>query len=132
MIQIKNIQIKQYLVITVMVLAMLNNFEHSSYVYFTISQKIFPHVWLNWMQSFLVILGIDLFIVIYIMHGRLIEAGIFSVAFYVLNLVYVQILDIRVAEVIFPFLCIYGVFTLALIYEKNKQIINETQLAEIT
>jgi hypothetical protein len=72
----------------VVVLAMLNNLEHSAYVYHSISKHTFGIPWLDWLQAGLVVVIIDLAVIAFVVNGRHKEAGIYSIAIFLINLIY--------------------------------------------
>jgi hypothetical protein len=72
----------------VVILAMLNNLEHSAYVYHSISKHTFGIPWLDWLQAGLVVVIIDLAVIAFVVNGRHKEAGIYSIAIFLINLIY--------------------------------------------
>ena len=117
--------------LVIIVLYMINNLEHSTYVYYTISKKqlstILGWEYADWLQSIIVIIVLDLSVIAWVRLGRYWEAGIFEFLILIINLLYYQwalpglweyneFVYHKIAEFLFAAMFTYGVISFAKIY----------------
>jgi hypothetical protein len=128
------LQTNKFLLLVV-VLAMLNNLEHSANVYYSISKHTFGIEWLDWTHAALVVLIIDLAIIAFVVNGRHLEAGLYGVAICIINLVYSDGINMffmeplpegekinqGVAKVIYSIMFTYSIYIFSKMYFEKQQ-----------
>ncbi len=107
----------------VAVLALLNNLEHSTHLYNSISDTMFDHDWMNWVYCTFVNLLIDLAVIAFVVNGRHKEAGLYAFLIFLINLLYYKGLGIfpievndRIAYVIYSFMFTYSIYIFSKLY----------------
>ncbi|MFN3405160.1 MAG: hypothetical protein ACK40G_13765 [Cytophagaceae bacterium] len=117
----------KFFVFIVVFLMMLQNVEHSVYVYYNSSQKQLERIFgvpnMDWYHAVAVVLVIDLAILGFVYFNRIIEAAIYEVLAGVVQLLYNDwpgyfepIVYLRIAQLIFAFQFGYGVISYAKIF----------------
>ena len=72
----------------IIVLVMLNNVEHLAYVHQMIARKLFGTTELNWWHSVASVCVIELAIMVFVIRGQDVFAGMFTFMLFVLSLIY--------------------------------------------
>ncbi|MCR6637481.1 MAG: hypothetical protein NVV82_00365 [Sporocytophaga sp.] len=115
---------------------MINNLEHSTAVYYSVSKKklteIFSWQYADWLESVLVIVVIDLSVIAWIKMNRYWEAGVFAFLIVLINLLYYQWPGVfsletnkRIAEFLFSAMFGFGLISFSYLSAK----LNELALA---
>ncbi|NJM13998.1 MAG: hypothetical protein HC896_00190 [Bacteroidales bacterium] len=74
----KNLLKTKNIIYLVIALVMLNNVEHLAYVHQMIARKIFGTVGLNWWHSIGSVLVVELAIMVFVIRGQDVFAGMFT------------------------------------------------------
>jgi len=80
----------------VIVMVMINNIEHISFVHYSFAQHVFPQLpydWLNKLHSAIVVVIIELSIIVFVIKGKKIWAGLFTFSIFILSIVYYDVID---------------------------------------
>jgi len=88
----KRISLFQVFLLVIVVLTMYNNLEHSASVYYQISYNALFQDWYNHMQSYLVVIVIDLSVIAFILAAKERESVIFAWVLFVINCLFFNVI----------------------------------------
>ena len=134
----KFLQSPNFLLIVIF-LSLLNNVDHAAYIYLKISRENFESEILNQVWAAFVVIVIELSIITFVIHDRKIEAGIYALSIFGINILYYDGLKFidhlwicRSSATLFSLMFAYSIYVFSDLYFKVQNESSPIDHLEVT